>query len=100
MSQPLRYYLDMIKVLFFATIRDYTGVKETEAEGPGTVMELLTELATAYGRAFSDEAFEEGEISDRVIIMVNGRHIAHTGGGNTPLKSGDTVAVFPIIGGG
>ena len=39
-------------------------------------------------------------LSDRVIIMVNGRHIAHTGGLGTPLRDGDTVAIFPIIGGG
>ncbi|MGI6253297.1 MAG: MoaD/ThiS family protein [Aminivibrio sp.] len=90
----------MIKVLFFANIRDYTGVKETEADGPQTIMELLISLAEVYGREFHDEAFEEGEISDRVIVMVNGRHIAHTGGGETPLSDGDTVAIFPIIGGG
>lgn len=90
----------MIKVLFFATIRDYTGVKETGAEGSQTVMELLLNLARIYGQKFSEEAFEEGGISDRVIVMVNGRHIAHTGGGDTPLADGDTVAIFPIIGGG
>ncbi|NLA91661.1 MAG: MoaD/ThiS family protein [Synergistaceae bacterium] len=89
-----------MKVLFFANIRDYTGVKETEADGPQTIMELLISLAEVYGREFHDEAFEEGEISDRVIVMVNGRHIAHTGGGETPLSNGDTVAIFPIIGGG
>lgn len=90
----------MIKVLFFATIRDYTREKETAAEGTETVRELLLQLSDRYGDDFRNEAFEGIELSDRLIVLVNGRHIAHTGGGETRLSEGDTVAVFPIIGGG
>ncbi len=66
----------MIKVLFFATIRDYTREKETVAEGSGTVGDLLLELSDRYGGEFRDEAFDGDTISDRVIVLVNGRHIA------------------------
>jgi len=90
----------MIKVLFFATFRDYTGEKEWSAENTATVGELLLTLANRYGSPFRDEAFDGDVISDRIIVMVNGRHIAHTGGQDTPLSDGDTVALFPIIGGG
>ena len=90
----------MIKVLFFATIRDLTREKETAAEGADTVMELLLQLSDRYGPDFREEALDGDTISDRLIVLVNGRHIAHTGGGQTQLSEGDTVAVFPIIGGG
>jgi len=90
----------MIKVLFFATIRDYTNEKETTAEGASSVEGLLRLLCARYGREFEAEVFDGGKISDRVIVLVNGKHIAHTGGPLTPVKDGDTIAVFPIIGGG
>lgn len=94
------YNVYMIKVLFFATIRDYTNEKETTVEGVSTVKELLSLLSGRYGPNFKTEIFEGDTISDRVIALVNGRHIVRTGGVETPLKDGDTVAVFPIIGGG
>lgn len=87
-------------MLFFATIRDYTGEKETTAPETANIGDLLLGLADRYGKKFRAEAFDGDDLSDRVIIMVNGRHIAHTGGRDTPLSVGDTVAIFPIIGGG
>ncbi len=90
----------MIKVLFFATIRDYTNEKETTAEGASTMEGLLRLLSARYGPEFEAEVFDHDRISDRVILLVNGKHIAHTGGPLTPVKDGDTVAVFPVIGGG
>ncbi len=68
----------MIKVLFFATIRDLTREKETAAEGADTVMELLLQLSDRYGPDFREEALDGDNISDRLIVLVNGRHIAHT----------------------
>ncbi len=90
----------MITVLFFATFRDHTGEKETSAEGVSSVEELLRLLSRRYGAAFENEVFEGETLSSWVIIMVNGRHVAHTGGTSTPLKDGDTVAIFPLIAGG
>ena len=90
----------MIKVLFFATIRDYTNEKETTAEGASSIEGLLRFLCARYGPEFETEVFEGEKISDRVIVLVNGKHIAHTGGPLTPVKDGDMIAVFPVIGGG
>lgn len=90
----------MIRVLFFATIRDLARGKETSSPDCPTVRDLFLGLSGIYGEAFRNEVMEGGDVSDRVIVMVNGRAIAHTGGGSTPLSDGDTVAVFPIIGGG
>ena len=90
----------MIKVLFFANIRDITNEKETEVSGPSTVKDLLVLLSGHYGEDIMNEAFDGDTVSDRVIVLVNGRHIAHTGGPDTRVTEGDTVAIFPIIGGG
>ena len=90
----------MIRVLFFATIRELAHGKETTVQGCRTVDELFAALSERCGDAFGKEAVEGGSVSGRVIVMVNGRAIAHTGGGATPLSDGDTVAVFPVIGGG
>ena len=90
----------MVTVLFFATFREHTGEKETSAEGVSSVEELLRLLSRRYGTAFEKEVFEGEFLSSRVIVMVNGRHVAHTGGASTPLKEGDTVAIFPLLGGG
>ncbi|HOO64784.1 MAG TPA: MoaD/ThiS family protein [Synergistaceae bacterium] len=90
----------MIRVLFFATFREYTGEKETSANGVTSVEELLRLLGRRYGDAFESHVFEGNTLSSQAILMVNGRHIAHTGGASTPLKEGDTVALFPLLGGG
>lgn len=90
----------MIRVLFFATIRDLTREKQTAVPSAASVRELLEMLCERYGKAFREEALEGNEVSGRLIVMVNGRSIAHTGGGDTPLSDGDTVAIFPLVGGG
>jgi molybdopterin synthase sulfur carrier subunit len=90
----------MLNLLYFATIRELTGEKASSAEDVPTVSALLKALADRYGRAFREYCLEGEAVSDRVIVLVNGRHIAHTGGGETPLSGGDTVSIFPIVGGG
>ena len=90
----------MVRVLFFATIRNLTRENQAAVPNAATVRELIESLCERYGKAFRDEALDGDEVSGRLIVMVNGRSIAHTGGGNTPLSEGDTVAIFPLVGGG
>jgi molybdopterin synthase sulfur carrier subunit len=90
----------MIKILYFATIRDYTKEKESSIDSVSSIREMLVLLSSRYGASFKAEVLEGDNISDRIIVLVNGKHIAHTGGQDTTLKEGDTVAIFPIIGGG
>ncbi len=89
----------MIKVLFFGHHPGLHPGKKPSRKAPEP-WEISSELSDRYGGEFRDEAFDGDTISDRVIVLVNGRHIAHTGGAETRLSEGDTVAVFPIIGGG
>ena len=91
----------MVRVLFYATIRELTGEKETALPFSGTISELVKRLEQQYGCTFAAEA-ENGSGSplDQLIVMVNGRHIAHIGGPDAPVKDGDLVTLFPIVGGG
>lgn len=95
----------MIHVGYFATIRELTGKKEeniTREPAPETVLALMLDLCAAHGKQFRDFCMDVGgmSISRSVNILVNGRHIHHIREGDTPLKDGDDVSIFPLIGGG
>ena len=91
----------MLKVGFFADIRAMTGTKEiTIADAPTTLSLLMQELSTRYGKTFTDFCMDDGQISRRVNILINGIHMLHLQKGETPLKDNDDVRIFPLIGGG
>ena len=89
-----------MKVKFFAGIRDCAGVKEDTVQFSGTVGELLSYLSNKYGDAFRKAVLTGDQVSDRVIILVNGRNIVHLAGIDTVLGEEDEVSVFPVVAGG
>lgn len=75
---------------------------EVELDG-GTIVDLLNDLGERFGEEFVRRVFEaEGrELSNQVLILVNGRHVSNLPQGlTTPLNEGDEVAIFPPIAGG
>lgn len=83
----------MIKVLYFAAIREDlgTGQEEVAPEGVATAADLLEELrgrSEAHARALAPER--------RVLMAVN-QEYAEAG---RPLADGDEVALFPPVTGG
>ncbi|MGE5630292.1 MAG: ubiquitin-like small modifier protein 1 [Caulobacteraceae bacterium] len=87
-------------VKFFASIREYAGVRETTA-GPCTdIRQLLQVLCSRYGTRFRGMVFQNGELSKDVIIMLNGRHIEHIKGLDTELREDDVISIFPRVAGG
>jgi len=91
------------RVRFFTTLREITGKKEEEVESSSTitVKELLTRLSKKYGKEFTDYVYDEkGEVRTHIQILINGRDIDVFQGLETKLKEGDTVAIFPPVGGG
>ena len=88
-------------VKFFATYRQIAGCKSCDVPAPGNVLALLEELAARWPAfrklVLSPDGTDKG---DDVIIMVNGRHIDHLDGVNTPLSEDDYVAVTPLVAGG
>ncbi|HHV07514.1 MAG TPA: MoaD/ThiS family protein [Firmicutes bacterium] len=90
----------MVTVRFFAGIREITGQKETTVAA-STLKDLLTNLAAKHGLRFQHEVYGPEGVSDEAIILVNGRHLEHLPEGlETELVPDDTVAIFPLVGGG
>lgn len=89
-----------MKVKFFAYLRDFTKTKEVDMYDCTTVLELLTSLSSKYGSKLKDKLYKNGELSNEIIILVNGRHIIHLKGINTEIKETDEISIFPVVAGG
>ena len=89
-----------IKAKFFAYFRDLFGGRELGLDvGEGaTVGEALEALCDSPARRA--EVFAGAELKPHLVVMVNGVHIHSLRGLDTVLAAGDTLAVFPFLGGG
>lgn len=89
-----------VKAKFFAYFRDLFQGREREVvigEG-GTVGDALAVLCNTPGRR--REIFAGQGLKPHLVVMVNGVHVESLRGLETPLAPGDTIAVFPMLGGG
>ena len=90
----------MVKARFFAYFRDLFGGRERDlavGEG-GTVRDALSLLCDT--NEHRREVFEGESLKPHLIVMVNGVHVESLRGLDTALSPGDTLAVFPMLGGG
>jgi len=89
-----------IKVKFFAYFRDLFGGRERDVDiGAGrTLRDVLDILCDS--EACRGEIFAGTELKPHLVIMLNGVHIQSLRGLDTELFGGDTIAVFPFLGGG
>ena len=92
----------MVKVKFFAYLREIAGCKEAEFPHFDTIGSLVKSLSAGYGNALREKLLskDENDFNREIIIMINGRHVAHLGGFNAPLKDNDNVHIFPMVAGG
>jgi len=89
-----------VKAKFFAYFRDLFGGRERDlavGEG-GTVRDALSLLCDTSERR--REVFEGDSLKPHLVVMVNGVHVESLRGLETPLAPGDTLAIFPMLGGG
>jgi MoaD family protein len=88
-------------VKYFATIRSYTGeVERCLDDAPADLRGLLTTLSGRYGTSFRRAVYSGAELSEAIIILVNGRNVRYLAGLDTPLKTDDEVSIFPMVAGG
>jgi molybdopterin synthase sulfur carrier subunit len=67
-----------------------------------TVKELIDFIAKEYNPKFKEQIInpKTGKVHAFYKILVNGRDIEFLNGLETKLKEGDTVTIFPPVGGG
>lgn len=88
-----------VTVRLFARLREAAGTSEIalQAQDIRGLLDALVAKAPSVG---SELLEADGRLRQAVTVMVNGRNIEFLGGLDTPLRGGDTVAVFPVVAGG
>jgi sulfur-carrier protein len=89
-----------VKARFFAYFRDLFGGRERDLDlGPGaSVGDALAVLCDTAERR--REVFAGDGLKPHIVVMLNGTPVGSLRGLATPLSPGDTLAVFPLMGGG
>lgn len=92
----------MVTVKFYATIKNVTRTPEVSIEMErGTIGDVLSILADRYGKDFREIVFNKnGQLSRNTKILLNGTYIDYIDGLDSSASDGDTIYLFPAIGGG
>ena len=93
----------MMKVKFFATLREITGEKTIEfpLEYGASAQELLDAIITKFPAMEKELLDENGRLYGHVHFFINGRDVQFTEGDlNTEIMPEDEISVFPAVGGG
>ena len=93
---------DFIQIQYFGSIRAATKKSSEELAVPPdtSIYQLLERLAGAYGDGLRGEIMAEGRLRDDLTISLNGSITKHEAAGETLLRPGDTLALFPLFPGG
>ncbi len=95
-----------VRVRFFAYFREVFGGKERILDldagtRVGDLFNLIGDSVERRTELFESEAAGTLPVlKTKLIVMINGVDLASHGGPEAELREGDTVAVFPLMGGG
>jgi molybdopterin synthase sulfur carrier subunit len=92
-----------LRVSVYAGLRPIVGGKSVEIELPdgATVRQLIDELIRSWPDLGPYLLEDDGELSRRVNIVIDGRSVRYlTDGLSTPLASEHEIAIFPALAGG
>lgn len=91
-----------MQIKFFAYLREYTGCKTMDFPYKEDLYHLAHALCDTYGGKLRAKMLSpDGEdLGEEIIILVNGRHVAHLGGIHAKLEPTDIVSIFPVVAGG
>ncbi len=95
------WYNDLMKVKLYATLRPLVGGSSVEVDvKPGDPVRALIDALLERYPVLRDELLEDGEISPRIHIFLNGREVRYAGGLDMPIPEGADIRIFPPVGGG
>ena len=91
-----------MQVSFHATLRPIVGGKIVEVPfAPGdTVRDLMVAMVDRWPELAEHVYDEDGRLSRRVAIFVDGRNVRWLEGEETGIEPGQKVAIFPPVAGG
>lgn len=92
-----------MKVNFFATLRQVTGQKTVEFNLPEyvTAQQVLDAVVARYPAMRRELLDEDGQLHRHCHMFINGRGVPFLlDKMETVIKPGDTVNIFPAVGGG
>lgn len=92
-----------MKVNFFATLRQVTGQKTIEFDLPDgvTAQGVLDAVVAQYPAMIGMLADDDGKLLGHCHMFINGRGVPFLlDKMDTVVKPGDTVNIFPAVGGG
>ena len=91
-----------MQVSFHATLRPIVGGRSVEVSlGEGAVVQDLVDHLADRWPGLREHLFDEdGSLSRRVNIFVDGRNVRWLDGLSSPLSRGQKVDVFPPVAGG
>ena len=92
-----------MKVNFFATLRQITGQKTVEFDLPDyvTAQQVLDAVIERFPAMRRDLLDENGQLQRHCHMFINGRGVPFLlEKMNTVVNPGDTVNIFPAVGGG
>ena len=86
----------------FATLGELLPSKIEVSTSATTVKELIDFIAKEYNPKFKEQIINQktGKVHTFYKILINGQDIEFLNGLETKLKEGDTVTIFPPVGGG
>ncbi|PWI48258.1 molybdopterin synthase sulfur carrier subunit [Candidatus Heimdallarchaeota archaeon B3_Heim] len=87
---------------FFGPYKQVTKKRDIDISltEKSTVSLLLEVIITQYPPLKDLILDEYSKLGSWVVILINGRNMSIFNGLNTPLKEGDTIAIFPPVAGG
>lgn len=90
-----------MKIKVYATLRAIVGGASLDIEDrPMTAGQMLDQLFVQCP-ALRDEIFDpQGELTNAVHILLNGRDVRYIDGLETTITPNDDVRLFPPVGGG
>ncbi|BAL81668.1 ubiquitin-like small modifier protein 1 [Caldisericum exile] len=88
-----------VKIKMYATIREKFKEGEVEIDAE-TVIDAIKKMVEKYPILRDEVLNENGSLKNDYIYLLNGRNVEFLEKGNTPLKDGDKISIFPPVAGG